>query len=684
MKIGFHHELSKVESAGEWLPDFPNPPDLRFDYFKLLKTSQDANRPIGVSGKSGNSVAVVGAGAAGLAAARELYRAGYKVTVFEASDRIGGRLYTKKIASNATSSNHDTQGELGAMRMPFFGGGSSTSDAQNSKNCLLSYYLNYDQSKTANPNYPICLLSQFPNPGQASGGTGIYINEGYGPSGTTAGNQKLIAWPKDRKPENAELQVVLAKVDDFIKKATTQFSSTYVAPEVGPLGVSWRELWAEISDNYDRMTFEDLVQTEIRAPEKGGWKTDPGWLGGMGMTNEQTALLSTIGTGDGSWGAFYSIGALWWMRCSLFGFSSNLQTVVGARNASAFPHYNNSVVTDTAGTRVEPPLFAGIQTLPEFLLYGKLPTSANNSSSSPSFYDEAHRPSKDKNAKFYVNTPVTQIEKAAGGIKVGTSNGNVETAIFDHVIVTAPIWAVQTSIEFVGFGSKDQLPFEALTAMAEQHLIGSCKVFFPLKTTGTPYWSDGKSNIPQILISDTSVQDAYGLEWHMETNNGHAALLASYTWEDDARKFAAYSDADLGNMVLAGLDKITSILPGSPKVSDYLETSKGPTVIHWVLQPTYHGCGKLYRSRAWEQCYALLTYNQTYSKASKLYFSGESYSVEGGWTEPALRGALDAVIHVINNDAPLGAAFNNGFSFSDYPLFDTTIDPNEKYPYNGA
>src|SRR5437763_1602108 len=46
-----------------------------------------------VSG-AGKSVVVLGAGIAGLVSAYELRRAGYRVTVLEARDRIGGRVWT--------------------------------------------------------------------------------------------------------------------------------------------------------------------------------------------------------------------------------------------------------------------------------------------------------------------------------------------------------------------------------------------------------------------------------------------------------------------------------------------------------------------------------------------------------------------------------------------------------------
>ena len=49
-------------------------------------------KPIKASKRTGKSVAVVGSGPAGLAAAQQLTRAGHDVTVFERADRVGGLL----------------------------------------------------------------------------------------------------------------------------------------------------------------------------------------------------------------------------------------------------------------------------------------------------------------------------------------------------------------------------------------------------------------------------------------------------------------------------------------------------------------------------------------------------------------------------------------------------------------
>ncbi|HET7230939.1 MAG TPA: NAD(P)/FAD-dependent oxidoreductase [Longimicrobium sp.] len=61
------------------------------------------------------NVAVVGAGVAGLVAASLLSQAGHHVTIYEASQRIGGRIYTVR-----EPFTHGFYGEAGAMRIPSF------------------------------------------------------------------------------------------------------------------------------------------------------------------------------------------------------------------------------------------------------------------------------------------------------------------------------------------------------------------------------------------------------------------------------------------------------------------------------------------------------------------------------------------------------------------------------------
>ena len=61
-----------------------------------------------------------------------------------------------------------------------------------------------------------------------------------------------------------------------------------------------------------------------------------------------------------------------------------------------------------------------------------------------------------------------------------------------------------------------------------------------------------------------------------------------------------------------------------------------------------------------------MNYNRQYAARSGLYLCGESFSVDAGWTEPCLRGALDATIHLCQRT---GARFNGGFGLKHYPEY---------------
>ncbi|MCH2208277.1 MAG: hypothetical protein MK132_20730, partial [Lentisphaerales bacterium] len=63
---------------------------------------------------------------------------------------------------------------------------------------------------------------------------------------------------------------------------------------------------------------------------------------------------------------------------------------------------------------------------------------------------------------------------------------------------------------------------------------------------------------------------------------------------------------------------------------------------------SYIGCSKLYRQRDETANYIDLSYNQDFDGKSNLYFAEENFSIEDGWTERALRSALDGVMQLLH------------------------------------
>jgi len=603
----------RKSTTNPWIPNYPNPADFRFNYFHLMK-----NAPKGI-GKLEKEVAIVGSGCAAMSAARELMRAGCKVTIYEASNRIGGRLYTEENPIN----NKQTGMELGAMRMPFFAEGEDSLSAINADNSLLGYYLFKEEPQFA------AKIAVFPNPGNAEGGTGVYVNQGYGPKPNEPFSKpKLISWPKDGEPDNQDINNLNKKVEQFITFFTENISKVYVEDNN-----KWEILWRKMVNHYGSMTFDDLVMADShydKVPANEKYDCSSGDLGGMGMTQDEAAVLYTIGTGDGSWGAFYSISALWWIRCTLFGFGGKgLQTVIGMSNPTGLPYYNLAVF-DTNGKQLLTPRYEGMQGFIEYLFYGNVLTQ------------EGIETSLYTSSELYVSTPVSVVEKQSNGkLKIISTNGEKE---FDNVIVTSTQWATQMSISFNNFPFSE-LPLQKISTEHTQHNISSCKLFFPLKKQ---YWKDPKNKIPQIIVSDEFIQDSYAFAWDTESNRDSGVILASYTWEDDSLKVLPYSKEELTKLVLQKLKEITMETVGQD-ITEYIENDF-PVMMQWIKEPTYIGCSKLYRQRDEQPNILDLTYNQNFAGKSGLYFAGENYSVEGGWTEPALRSSIDAVIQMIEHE----------------------------------
>ena len=648
---GFKIKTTKSRVDAWWQPDFPNPADFRFNYHNLL-TQTLAGQGIAAI-QVPKTVAIVGGGAAGMTAARELHKCGFSVTIYEASDRIGGRLYTRGNPDGDTKASM----ELGAMRMPFFGDICPNEDgyAEGVRNSILEYYL-LTEPREIYGNNAGAWLTRFPNPGQTEdaivAGTGIYVNRGLGtkPDTEPFSNPQLIMWRDEESPENPDLETIQKCVTNFTDSWERAISPVYAGDDAESGSGKWEKAWNKIATFYDNMTFHDLALAEKIDLTNIDITSDDfhGDLGGIGMNSAQCKLLYTIGIGDGSWGAFYSISALWFLRCTIFGFNHELQTVEGyTRAETLFPFYKAEGIVDDASNPLCGPLYEGIQGLVEYLFY--VPPSPDV----PSLY-------LSEKAKLYTKTSVNEIKRTDAGVEVTDSIGN--TKGYDFAIVTTTNPVAQISIKFTNF-DETQLPQIKRTAAKTQHFISSCKLFFPLRTK---YWKHEGNKIPQVLVTDTYVQDVYALEWNTKPDDDAGVILASYTWEDDAQKFLPFQADELSKLVLSKLSDITTLTTGQD-ITNYIDESK-PVMFQWITQPTYIGCSKLYRAYSLTDDRRDLAYNQNHGKASHLYFCGENYGVEGGWTEPALRSALDAVIQINKN---IESTFLNDVD-SKYPKWPST------------
>ncbi|MEM7157584.1 MAG: FAD-dependent oxidoreductase [Myxococcota bacterium] len=613
--------------ADPWRFQWPNTADFNFNYAKLL---QDAARSsIGKNTNPSLRIAVIGAGIGGLTAARELFRSGYtNLDIYEASERIGGRTYS------IPAPGQHTCFEMGAMRMPLF-------TEPGGLNSVLGYYT--DRFRIAH--------SDFPNPGSpAAYDTGIYINDGHGPAPDLSKPPQLLIWPRDQQaPPTPELAAVFYKWMHFAEMFAREVAQWYGRDD-------WEERWHSIVSWYWEMNFRDLVfEDAIEAYDA----RRPGYFGGLGMTEAESNLFYTIGAGDGAWGAFYDISCLYVMRTLLFGYGTDLQLIEGLFDEDgSFRGGPRCGVPglDDLGNSFAGPDYVGIETYTDCLFFQPV---VSDNVVDISLFDALNSPHYDVN--LYTRNPVTSIRRNADGrIAIGSAGLQRD---YDAVVLTPTTWATERSmgVDFAGFDA-EQWPFAVRNSFRVSHWIRSCKVFYPLKER---YWGPGKP-IPQIISTDNQLQGVYGYALDGEPG----VLMVSYTWEDGASKFLADDDDDaLARELFEYLDAmlVRSTNIGVP-ISPYVDPSS-TAVIHWERMPTYRGCAKLYRERSWNDNYALLRYNQETSRRSGIYFAGEAFSVEGGWTEPALRGGLDAVIQIIRNT---GGQFRNGFDYArDYPRYST-------------
>lgn len=233
--------------------------DSLYDFTAILSDK----KPIATVPKAlwGTRVAIVGAGAAGIVAAYELFRAGLNPVIFEATNRIGGRNYSLPFGGD--TGKNAAIAEMGAMRVP--------------PSCkVFSYY--YEQVLKLK-------FSAFPDPGKVLT-TLYYQNQPY--TWLPSGNPDDPAPP----PPGPFAQIAT----DFGNFADGMTNPVWTPWKAGDLdGV--RKVWQRYIERYGDISFLTAVAQGI-----------PSW--GPAELN----AFGALGMGSGGFGPLYGVGFLEMLR----------------------------------------------------------------------------------------------------------------------------------------------------------------------------------------------------------------------------------------------------------------------------------------------------------------------------------------------------------------------------------
>ena len=254
--------------------------DTLYDHTKFLSSTQPiASFPAGPCPVA--KVAVIGAGAGGMVAAYELLRAGIQPTIFEATDRIGGRTWSENFEP-LSSGAPPIWAEMGAMRVPV-------------SQKLFWYYARQFNVQTGT----------FPDPGVV-------------PTLLSYENQ-LYQWQYPGQPTSPVPPGPFTDIAIAFGKFITPFASKILEPWYNNNGnPDWDKItaiWQGYIDRYREVSVYDMVRRGIRS-----WG------------DEQLNAFSALGVGSGGFGTLYRVGALELLRNVINEWEIDQRLIIGWGN----------------------------------------------------------------------------------------------------------------------------------------------------------------------------------------------------------------------------------------------------------------------------------------------------------------------------------------------------------------
>ncbi len=606
--------------------------DTLFDYRAFLVENDHKQGSIAIKPPSQTKkVAIIGAGAAGLVAAYELAKIkNIEVTLYEASDRLGGRMDSIRIDDGEFNTKIF---EMGCMRFP------PTSHT-------LYHYLDQFGLKPV-PN--------FPDPGVVNTQL-LYKNQ-------------IINWPAgDSVPENEDFQRIGRDFANMLNEILGCASSPNLnKPE--KLFDYWAiyqehmsptnkqaviNAWQLIINQYSTKTYFEAVFELGQNPEL----VEKPW------TDEDMNKFGALGVGSGGFGPLYSVNFVEILRLFANGWEDNQELLLSGiiSLVDAFNEAISDKVTIHMNAKVNK-----IQRLKN--QYQLLVNEADNTTKTHCF--DAVIVATTTRAMEYMGLTLDGIKPSIHGDQESSHKVSNENVSMTSILSTAPKEAIRNL-----------------------HLMNSSKYFVTTKTkfwyaANNPSHQD----LPFNIQTDESLRGLYCLNYdadlisqsnesshNTEPNiKGKGVILISYVWGDDSSKLLALNEAERFQQFLSTIKAINPLF--AELLAEQVETTQ---IIDWENTTNYYGAFKLnYPGQEQDNHAGFFQYQ---SENEGVFLAGDSISWAGGWLEGAMPTGVNAACAVasyvgatVADDSPLTAIPNDMFTYNNPP---STNDKENVYSNN--
>jgi tryptophan 2-monooxygenase len=542
------------------------------------------------------NVAVVGAGLGGLAAAYELLRAGVNVTLFEASDRIGGRMFSKPFAAGSKD-----LAELGAMRFP------------PSEELLFDYINQFDIETT----------SDFPDPGAVET---MVSYQGLKYRFTNEDESEVPQAFKDlSKAWDAFLttgatvevadatgslqQIKLAAPNDISAALTANCTYTPHASGCDPVTA-----WQTYIDVFANRTLYNGLMLIFSGPHPPGGRA---W-----MVPDDYERFAALGTGFGGFGPLYQVSFIDILRLMVNGLETAQRFLPGGISQVGTGLYT-ATITRPDGTKTSVEKHTRMKTP-----IGGLYTTQDGA--------------------------VLMVDPAGKPLPGGPFARVIIATTHRAMEIDAKLGLFDT---FNGPGNipvSPALDTAAAAGVRAMHIMNSTKVFL---RTESQFWKN-KKDMPRVILSDSLSTNLYTLEYGEKTGVVLVSYvwgdesIKQLTFTDKKARMEMLRQALMPvapefaeNLIPAGGDYDRNVQMIDWELEDHY---------YGAFKLNRPGQEQYVRTLFFDYQKVLANPN---AATSKVFLAGDSISWTGGWTEGALQTAMNAACAVIHG---LGGSVSGG------------------------